>query len=715
MVITDKLMVLKNGVMPKEVFMKSIAIWYLILFSTVVGVTKSNAQKDEKVVRAVRIEPNEAPKIDGKLDDECWKKAGKAADFIQFEPILGEKPKEPTIVYLLYDKEKLYVGFECFKNDTSQIVGSQTKRDSDFFRDDFVEIFLDTYHDHRNCYSFAINCIDAQVDRRIANEGSISGGDPMWDPSRAWDCAWEAKTAKTDKGWTAEMAIPFSELRFNKKGDGTWGINFWRGNQEFNERDTWTDVGDRQLNVSRFGRLEDLTVKDLVVARRLELKPYAIIKPQINPEREIEPDAGIDVRYPSSTITADFTFNPDFGQIEADPERINLGDVEERLTEKRPFFQEGMELFQTPIELFYTRRVGITDLMYGAKAVGKLSGFNFALVDCQSNDTKECDETTKDETKNNYLVFRTQTDIGANSSIGIIGVNKQKADGYNRAGGIDCNITLPYEMRLIGQFTRSWFPDKNDNATIFSLKREAKGLFFEAQGGDIGRNFDVESGYIPRIDCRGGRISTDYGYKRDAKIFKEIHAGVSYERLENHDGIKTNESRRFGFGVGIADFFVMAEPEWYQHTDDFDVNIVYTNRTIFFFTGFSPPKWISIMSPIMIGKQENKRSFFIGPGLTITPLQKFKFEVGIDRFDREGESLMLNRRFSVGYQISQKMALRGNLELTRDGKKYIFALFSWEFRPESNLFLVYIDSKEEGKLERIILFKMAYLFGLKFF
>lgn len=688
----------------------------------VVCVTKPIAQeKDEKVIHAVRIEPNEVPRIDGKLNDECWKKAVKSADFIQFEPAFGEKPKEPTTVCLLYDEEKLYVGFECFKNDTSQIYGSQTKRDSDFFRDDFVEIFLDTYHDHRNCYSFAINCIDAQADRRIANEGSMGGGDPMWDPSRAWDCAWEAKAAKTDKGWTAEMAIPFSELRFNKKGDDNWGINFWRGNQEFDERDTWADIGDRQLNVSRFGHLENLAVKDLVVARRFELKPYATIKPYINPEREIEPDAGIDVRYPSSTITADFTLNPDFGQIEADPERINLSDIEERLPEKRPFFQEGMELFQTPVELFYTRRVGITDLMYGAKAVGKLGGFNLALVDCQSDDTKEVeegeevvDEIINDETKNNYLVFRTQTDIGSNSSIGIIGVNKQRADGYNRAGGIDCNITLPGEMRLIGQFARSWFPGKNDNATVFCLKREAQRLFFEVQGGDIGRNFDIESGYIPRTDYRGGRISTDYGFKRDARILKEIRGGVSYERLENHDGIKTNESRRLRCMVGIADFFVMAEPEWYQHTDDFDVNIVYNNRTIFLFTGFSPPKWVSIMSPIMIGKQENKRTFFIGPGLTITPLQQFKLDIGIDRVDREGESLVLNRRFSAGYQISQQTAIRSNFELTRDGKRYIFALFSWEFRPESNLFLVYTDSKEEGELERMIFFKIAYLFSLRF-
>jgi len=702
--------------------MKFIAILcFVFCLIVIIDVNKTLAQNNEKVIHAVKIEHNEVPKIDGKLDDECWKKSGITNDFIQFEPTLGDKPKEPTNVYILYDKEMLYVGFECLKSDPSKILATQTKRDSEFFQDDFVEVFLDTYHDHRNCYSFSINSIGTQVDRRISNEGSVGGGDPMNDPSKAWDCAWEAKATKTDKGWTAEMAIPFSVLRFNKKGDGTWGINFWRANQEFRERDTWANVGNKQLCVSKYGCMDGLLVKDLAVKRTLKFKPYVTVKPKFEPERDIEPATGIDIRYPSSTITTDLTLYPDFGQIEADPARINLEDVEQILPEKRPFFQEGMELFQTPVQLFYTRRVGITDLKYGAKAVGKLGGFNLALVDCQSDDTKPksyiplAGEIIHDETKNNYLVLRTQTDIGSNSSVGIIGVNKQSADSYNRAGGIDCNVTLPYDMRLIGQFARSWFPDKSDNATFFSLKRGAKGLFFEIEGGDIGRDFNVESGYIPRLDRKGGKIETEYEYRPNGKIFKEISGGVSYERLYNHDGIKTNESRRIELRAGIADFFIECGPEWYQHTDDFDVNILYTNRTIFSFMGYFPPKWVTIMMPMMIGEQENKKTFFIGPGLTLKPLQQLKLDVGLDRVDREGDRLVLNRRFSASYQISRQMVVRSNLELTRDNTRYIFLLYSWEFRPESNLFLVYSDNKNGDALERTIFFKISYLLNFSFF
>ena len=133
------------------------------------------------------------------------------------------------------------------------------------------------------------------------------------------------------------------------------------------------------------------------------------------------------------------------------------------------------------------------------------------------------------------------------------------------------------------------------------------------------------------------------------------------------------------------------------------------------FTGYFPPKWVSIRSPIMYGEQENKRSFFVGPGFTITPLQQLRLEVGIDRFDREGDRLMLNRRFSASYQISRQMSVRSNLELTRDNTRYIFALFSWEFQPESNIFLVYSDNKIVDSLDRTIIFKISYLFNLRFF
>jgi len=699
-------------------------VFIVCLTAVVLEVCVSIAEEaNVKVIPAVRIEPDESPVIDGKLDDECWKKAGKVTDFIQFEPVAGGKPKDPTDVYVLFDREKLYVGFECFKENPDRVAGMQVKRDSHFFQDDFVEVFLDTYHDRRNCYGFAINCLGTLADRRIANEGSAqTEGGPRGDRSRAWDCAWEGKAARTESGWTAEMAIPFCELRFSKKGD-TWGINFWRGNEEFDERDTWADVGEKELGVSRFGVLVGLTPEDFVVSRPLEFKPYATVKPRISSEREIEPDAGLDIRYPSPTITADFTFNPDFAQIEADPEQINLQDIELRLPEKRPFFQEGMELFQTPIELFYTRRVGIEDLMYGAKAVGKLGSYNIALLDCQSDDTQELEEEEEveeeqhDETENNHFVFRAQRDVGTNSSIGLLGVNKQRADGHNRIGAVDFNAALPSDMRLMGQYAASWLPGKNDDAYVVSLSKRAKAVSYNLGYGDIGPDFEAEPGFIERTDRRGFKAETRYEYNRDSRIFKSLRGEIEYERLENHAGIKTNDRRKIGMMSRISYFFISVEPEWYQHVGEEDESMFYTDRIVSFFTGWFPPRWASLRSRILMGKQEGKKTFFIGPELSIVPTEKLRLELNLDRLDREGERLELNRRLGITYQFSQQMFFRTTFELTRfeEGERKIFALYAWEFRPESNFFLVYTDYKQGDDVERMMFVKLAYLLKLNIF
>ncbi len=692
---------------------------FLILLNLSYCYLSLTQEVEKKTIQAVRINQSEAPIIDGKLNDSCWQKADKVSDFIQFEPVYGAKPKETTVAYVLYDEERLYIGFECMKQDPKKIIGSQTRRDSPFFHDDYVEVFLDTFHDCRNCYSFAVNCLGTQGDKRIANEGSMDGGGPMMDRSRAWDCGWEARVDKNNNGWTCEMAIPFSELRFSKKDNDTWGINFTRKNMEFNEKVTWADIGNRELSVSRFGELKGLATKDLVTSRPIEFKPYGTVKPRLSPNREIKPDLGVDIRYPLSTITADFTLNPDFAQIEADPERINLEDVEMRLTEKRPFFQEGMELFQTPIELFYTRRVGIKDLMYGAKAVGKIGNYNIALLDCQSDDMQEIVDMfqpiTSDESKNNYLVLRAQRDIGASSSIGILGVNKQKVDSYNRAGSIDFNITLPKNIRIISQYAHCWVPGKNDNAYIVSLNRMSNRSHFEMGGINIGKDFNVESGFIERIDRKGIRASTGYGYRRDAKVFKMIRGGIRYERLENHKGIKTNETRGLDIMTDILDFFMFIEPSWYQHIIEDKEDVIYTDRTVFVMAGWSPPKWISVRSPLMIGEQENKRTFFIAPGLTIMPTEKLKFEVNIERLDRKGDRLMLNRRFTTNYQFTRQMAFRTILEMTRDDQRNIFALYSWEFQPENNFYIVYTDNKHGDITDRLIFVKITYLLKWKLF
>jgi hypothetical protein len=359
--------------------------------------------------------------------------------------------------------------------------------------------------------------------------------------------------------------------------------------------------------------------------------------------------------------------------------------------------------------------VGIKDLMYGAKVAGKLGSYNIALLDCQSDDTEEDEDEEEEEagseTENNYFVFRTQRDVGAGSSIGFLGVNKQKADGYNRMGAVDFNTVLPADMRLMGQYVGSWLPDKNDDAFILSLGRRAKAISLNVGYSDTGPDFEAEPGFIPRTDRRGVRAETRYEHRRDARIFRMFRGEIEYERLENYGGLKTNDRRKIDVLVGIYDFYISVEPEWYRRVDEDDESILYTDKTLSFFAGWFPPRWASLRSRTVIGNQEGKETFFIGPELSIVPTQKLRLELEMGRLDKEGERLELNRRLGLTYQFSQRMFFRTTVEVTREdeGERNIFALYAWEFRPESNLFLVYTDNKQGDDVDRIIFVKLAYL------
>ena len=182
-------------------------------------------------IQAIRTET--PPTIDGKLDDTCWQNSAKTGGLIQFEPQRGEPATQPTTIYLVYDANKLYVAFECFKTDMDNLAANQTRRDSFFFSDDHVEVLIDTFLDGRNCYAFALNPLGTQTDRRLINEGTNRrSGQSNIGTAISWDCDWEGQAGTQQDKWIAEFAIPFAELRFSKGSNiATWGINFWRNDE----------------------------------------------------------------------------------------------------------------------------------------------------------------------------------------------------------------------------------------------------------------------------------------------------------------------------------------------------------------------------------------------------------------------------------------------------------------------------------------------------
>ena len=704
----------------------------LCLWSLQVSPADTNDEVPEiqtnRTIKAVRIET--PPKIDGKLEDPCWQKSAKTGELLQFEPQRGEPATQPTTIYVGYDANNLYVAFECFKTDMNRLAANLTRRDSFFFSDDHVEVLIDTFLDGRNCYAFALNPLGTQTDRRLINEGSNRRtGQSMIGTAISWDCDWQGQASEATDKWTAEFAIPFAELRFPKGRDtATWGINFWRNDEAPAEEQTWADLGEQQYAVSKFGHLTDLPIADLVTKRPVKFKPYATLRPQVLQPAEgetttaLQPDAGLDLRYPIADFTIDLTLNPDFAQIEADPDLVNLTDIPLRFPEKRPFFLEGNELFQMPLDLFYSRRVEA--LLGGGKVIGKFSKYNLAFMGAVAgpeNPDQEIEAGELPLANYNYSVLRLQREVGKTSSVGFLGVNKQRGGAYDRAGGLDARIQLPAATSLNLEYAREWkaggldMPESTADDLIFvQLARRTNVFSIDAIYADIGEYFNPETGFVPRIDRRGVVIRSRYNKQYKGAV-ERLRGEVEYERLVNHAGELTNHRAGFSGLFGVYDFFFLIGPEWYNHIDE-DDDQLYEDRTARFFVGWFPPKYVQIRNTGNFGLRSDKNIFFIRPEITIRPTAKLSFELILQRLhEREPDATVWQltewtQRLVVNYQFAQRMYARASAEFTIEEERRVFALFAYEYRPESNFFIVYNDNRDvKGDTERIVFIKVSHL------
>ncbi len=311
--------------------------------------------------------PGGAVKLDGRLDEPAWLGAFPFSDFVQRDPHEGHPPSEPTEVRVLYTDAALYVGVRAFDSKPDQIAKRLTRRDEDS-PSDWILVAVDSYHDRRTAFAFSVNPAGVKKDEYLYND---TNGDD------SWNAVWDVAVSVDSLGWTAEFEIPFSQLRFPKLDRHEFGFNVVRVINRLNEEQHWRLISKTESGVvSRFGDL--VGIQDIRPPRRLEIQPYTVLQGRRFPAEEGNPfatgregtfRAGADILYGvTSNLTLNATINPDFGQVEADPAVVNLSAFETFFEEKRPFFNEGLDIFRFNIglgdgnggqeELFYTRRVG---------------------------------------------------------------------------------------------------------------------------------------------------------------------------------------------------------------------------------------------------------------------------------------------------------------------------------------------------------------------
>jgi hypothetical protein len=413
-----------------------------------------------------------APNIDGLLNEPEWKLAKPLTDLVQLVPMEGSEPTEKTEIRILYDDEALYIGCTMFDSEPSKIVARLARRD-DEVESDYINLLIDSYHDHQTDFEFRINASGVKVDVLRYDDGKQQ--DYSWDP------VWTVATRITEYGWVAEVKIPFKVLRFSDQKVREWGFQIIRRISRKKEEDHWALIKASDNGwASKFGHLSGFD--RLPSSAGVEILPYGAGSGEFVPPSPGNPkgqdfklNGGADLKYrPTAFLTVDATFNPDFGQVEADPAVLNLTTVPTFFPEKRPFFIEGSQIIHFATfgdnagpGLFYSRRIGrpinvipssggyVQDLpgfatILGAvKVSGKTShGLSVGALEAMTRREKatfvdslgnRSDQTV--EPLSNYSLIRLKQDLFENSNVGMIVTNVSRNGATPAyAGGLDWNL-----------------------------------------------------------------------------------------------------------------------------------------------------------------------------------------------------------------------------------------------------------------------------------
>jgi hypothetical protein len=351
--------------------------------------------------------------VDGRLNEDVWSLARPILDFVQKEPNEGLPATEQMEVRFLYDGSAVYIGARMFSVNPASIQAPLSRRDDVDAQTEHFLVSFDTFYDRRTAYTFGVSASGVRLDRYHAR-------DEEWRADEGFNPVWEAKTVIDEQGWTAELWIPFSQLRFNDQPNQVWGLNIKRFIPTLEEEDYWVLIPRTERGwASRFGELHG--IEGIQPSRRIEFLPVVVGSSitnsndgQNNPfqrGRTLRKLFGSDLKIGlGSNLTLDATFNPDFGQVDADPAEVNLTAFETRVPERRPFFTEGARLLSVYQTAFYSRRIGArptgkaegefvdypnnTTILAAAKITGRLSrgtsiGFLSALTDEEFAETAD--------------------------------------------------------------------------------------------------------------------------------------------------------------------------------------------------------------------------------------------------------------------------------------------------------------------------------------
>lgn len=463
----------------------------------------ANIQVPKRVYTTNSVENKKSPVIDGYLTDAAWNNVEWQGDFVEWRPDENTSPTQPTKFKIVYDDKFLYVAFKCYDSDLDKIEKRLSRRDG--FQGDWVEINIDSYNDKRTAFSFTFTVAGVKGDEFISENGS------SWDSS--WNPIWYGSSKLDDEGWTAELKIPFSQLKFGDAKEQVWGLQVKRRIFRAEERSIWQRIPlESSGYVSEFGELRGLL--NIKPQKQLEIQPFVVNQYDSYPKEVGNPyrdgsdykfNGGLDAKIGiTNDLTLDLTVNPDFGQVEADPGAIALDGFQIFFREQRPFFIENKNIFDYEFgsgqdNLFYSRRIGRnphgrpsledgeyadvpknTTILGAAKFSGKTkSGWSLGLLESVTGkmyaeiDTNGEKRDELVEPLTNYLVARAQKDFNnRNSYVGAIftSTNRRLEDDLDflRKSAVSAGVDFKHNWK-----NREYYVEGNFVASSVRGSKEA--------------------------------------------------------------------------------------------------------------------------------------------------------------------------------------------------------------------------------------------------
>lgn len=492
---------------------------------------------------------DEAVVIDGVMDEEVWGRAAVLEGFTQYEPADGRPAAERTEVRVWYAPDAIHFGIHAFDSQPQTIRAKRSNRDN-IGGDDRVVIYLDTFRDRRRAFFFGVNAFGAQQDG-VRTEGSGSAGRTFGGNSdTSPDFLFESQGRLTDDGYVVEVRIPFKSLRYPSADEMAWGINIERHSQRTGFVDTWPDI--RRASASFLAQGGTLTgFRDLRRGVVVEAQPTVTLNApgarmatgfdRQDPDMEL----GATGRLGFTNVSLDATLNPDFSQVEADAGQVT---VNERfalfVTEKRPFFLEGIELFSTPGQLVYTRR--IVNPSVGGKVTGKVGRLSIAHLTAVDEDIDPAGRHAL------FNVTRLRRDIGSSSFAGVTFTDRSVLDSaaFNRVGAIDTRIVFGrmyfFEAQLGGSATRHG--DETALAPVWKLEldRTGRSFGFNYSVNGVGEDFESQAGFVNRSNIIAAGARNRYTWYGPAGApVERVTVFVGPERLWRHSGGGAIEGSEF--------------------------------------------------------------------------------------------------------------------------------------------------------------------------